>query len=194
MAHLTSESVRRLFVESGALLHGHFQLSSGRHSDQYLEKFRLVENPAVLEPLCEELASRCAQLEAQYTLGPTTAGIILAYCVARHLGIQARFAEPASSGRELRRGQVLPEGARVLIVDDILTTGLSVRECIEAAARHKAAVVGVAVLADRSGDVSFGMPLTALLTERFPSYRAEECPLCARGVPLTKPGSRLSTR
>lgn len=187
---LDAQDVRRLFMESGALLKGHFLLSSGRHSDQYLEKFRLVENPGKLEPLCQEMARRTAHLRPEYTLGPTTAGIILAYCVARHLGIEARYAESVESGRALRRGQQLPEGSRVLIVDDILTTGLSVRECLDVVKRHGATAVGVVVLADRSGDVSFDVPLEALLADRFPSYRPEECPLCREGVPLVKPGSR----
>ncbi len=173
------------------MLTGHFLLSSGLHSDRYLEKFRVVESPATLEPLCRELAERYRDTEPQYVMGPTTAGIILAYGVARHLGVLARYAEPSAGGRALRRGQTLPRGARVLIVDDILTTGLSVRECLQIVREHEAYAVGVGVLADRSGGrVAFGVRLEALLRADIPTYQPEDCPLCKQGLPLVKPGSR----
>lgn len=191
MEQIDDQAVRDLFIASGALLTGHFLLSSGRHSAQYLEKFRLVEKPRVLEPLCREVARRCKAYAPQFVLGPTTAGIILAYSVANHLGIEARFAEPSQEGRALRRGQHIPAGARVLVVDDILTTGLSVRECLAIVEDCGAEAVAVAVLADRSGGaVQLGTSTVALLTEHIPSYAPEECPLCQQGVPLVKPGSR----
>jgi len=191
VARLDEDRIRQLFEKSGALLTGHFLLSSGLHSGQYLEKFRLVENPEALEPMCAELAERFREAGPQIVLGPTTAGIILAYNIARHLGVMARFAEPASSGRALRRGQTLPPHSRVLVVDDILTTGLSVRECLDVVKEHGAEVVGVGVLADRSGGKADpGVRLEALWHADIPAYRPEECPLCRQGVPLTKPGSR----
>lgn len=188
---MNQERVLELFAECGALLRGHFRLSSGLHSDQYLEKFRLVERPAVFEPMASALAGRLAVSRPEYVLGPTTAGIIIAYCVARSLGIEARYAEPAEGGRDLRRGQTLPAGSRVVIVDDILTTGLSIRECLDVAARHGAVVTGLGVLADRSGGrTRFDPPLEALLTLDVPAYDPADCPLCATGVPLTQRGSR----
>ncbi|MGC8667233.1 MAG: orotate phosphoribosyltransferase [Chthonomonadales bacterium] len=187
---LTHSQIFQAFVSSGALLEGHFQLSSGLHSDQYLEKFRLVENPRLLEPLCKTLASRYANAGVQIVLGPTTAGIILAYTIARILGVEARYAERAGEARVLRRGQTLPASTRVLVVDDVLTTGGAVRECIHLAREAGAVVVGVGILADRSGgSVDLGARVEALLTLSMPTYRPEACPLCRAGIPLVKPGS-----
>jgi orotate phosphoribosyltransferase len=188
---MTDQEALDLFRESGALLQGHFLLSSGLHSAQYLEKFRLVERPATFERMSEALAASLAECRADYVLGPTTAGIILAYCVARHLGIEARYAEPAQAGRELKRGQELPAASRVVIVDDILTTGLSVRECMAVVSDHGAQVAGIGVLADRSGgSVTFGASLHALVTLDIPAYTPKECPMCRDGIALTKRGSR----
>ncbi len=188
---MTHEEALGLFRDADALLDGHFLLSSGLHSAQYLEKFRLLERPSVFEPACDALVELLMSFDADFVLGPTTAGIILAYCVARRLGIEARYAEPATKGRALRRGQVLPAGSRVMIVDDILTTGLSLRECIEVVTSHGATVEGIGVLADRSGGtVEFGAPLRALLTLHIPVYRPDECPMCRAGIPLTQRGSR----
>lgn len=188
---MTEEQALALFSKAGALLSGHFRLSSGLHSGQYLEKFRLVENPAVLDAMCDALAGKLAGGRPEFVLGPTTAGIILAYCVARSLGTEARYAEPVEVGRDLRRGQILPVGGRVAIVDDILTTGLSVRECLQVVTARGAVPAGIGVLADRSGGkVSFGVPLVALLTMDVPAYAPESCPMCAAGIELTQPGTR----
>ena len=187
---LTQAHAFQIFVSSGALLEGHFQLSSGLHSDQYLEKFRLVENPRLFEPLCEALAVRYAKDGVEIVLGPTTAGIILAYTVARILGVEARYAEREGESRVLRRGQTLPKNARVLVVDDVLTTGGAVRECIHLVQSVGAHLVGVGLLADRSGGtVDLGTRVEALLTLSMPTYRPEACPLCISGIPLVKPGS-----
>ncbi len=188
---MTHDEALALFRDSGALLEGHFLLSSGLHSAQYLEKFRLVERPPIFDQASDALADLLKGLTADYVLGPTTAGIILAYCVARRLGLDARYAEPATEGRTLRRGQTLPEASRVLIVDDILTTGLSVRECVGVVEAHGAIVAGIGVLADRSGGtVEFGAPLRAVLTLDIPAYSPDTCPQCRAGVPLTQRGSR----
>lgn len=187
---MTNEEALTLFKQAGAILTGHFKLSSGLHSDQYLEKFRLVENPRLLEPMCEEIARRFRTDKIEIVLGPTTAGIILAYNVARLLGVEARYAEKEGSERKLRRGQSLTAGARVLVVDDILTTGGAVRECIEVVERHQAALVGVAVLGDRSGgSVDLGTRLESLLTISANAYAPQSCPLCAQGAPLYQPGT-----
>jgi orotate phosphoribosyltransferase len=188
---VTNDQALDLFKNAGALLSGHFKLSSGLHSDQYLEKFRLVEEPAVLDSMCRELADRFRTEKIDLVLGPTTAGIILAYAVALHLGVPARYAELEEGERRLRRGQTLPEGARVLVVDDILTTGQAVRECIGVVERHGAVLAGVGILGDRSGGkVQFGAPMKALLTVDVTAWDPAECPLCATGTPMTQPGSR----
>ena len=189
---LTNSEALALFQKAGALLSGHFLLSSGKHSDAYLEKFRLVERPALLEPMCEELASRFRNDRVEMVLGPTTAGIILAYNVSRFLGVEARFAEKEDGIRQLRRGQTLPPGTRVLIVDDILTTGGAVRECLEVVERHGALLVGIGVLGNRSGgNVDLGGRLESLLTVKAEAWPAESCPLCAQGMPITKPGTTV---
>ncbi len=187
---MTNEEALGLFRDAGALLTGHFELSSGRHSAEYLEKFRLVENPKLLEPMCKDLAERFADAKPEYVMGPTTAGIILAYRVADYLGVQGRYAEKEDGERKLRRGQVLPAGARVLVVDDILTTGGAVRECTDLVAKCGATLVGVGVLGDRSGGkVQFDAPLKAVLTVEVVSWAPDECPLCRQGVPITHPGT-----
>jgi orotate phosphoribosyltransferase len=193
---VTNDEALALFRDAGALLTGHFELSSGRHSGEYLEKFRLVENPRLLEPMCRDLAERFAGAGARYVLGPTTAGIILAYRVADYLHIEGRYAEKEGGERKLRRGQSLPEGSKVLVVDDILTTGGAVRECTDLVARHGAELVGVGVLGDRSGGkVRFDAPLEAVLTVDVVSYAPEDCPLCRAGVPIDHPGtSAIRTR
>jgi orotate phosphoribosyltransferase len=188
---MTNAQALALFEEAGALLQGHFKLSSGLHSGQYLEKFRLAENPRLLEPMCAEIARRFAEEDVQIVLGPTTAGIILAYNVARALGVEARYAEQEAGERRLRRGQTLSPGTRVLVVDDILTTGGAVRECLEVVRSHGAQLVGVGVLGDRSGGkVDFGARLEALLTVSVESFPPESCPLCQKGLPLDQPGTR----
>ncbi len=187
---MTNEEALSMFREAGALMGGHFLLSSGKHSDAYLEKFRLVERPALLEPMCEELARRFREDSVEIVLGPTTAGIILAYCVARYLGTEARYAEKEDGIRQLRRGQTLLPGTRVLVVDDILTTGGAVRECIEVVQRHEAILVGVGVLGDRSGgSIELGTRLESLLNVTANAWPPENCPLCAQGIPVTKPGT-----
>jgi len=190
-----NEQALHLFEQAGALREGHFLLSSGLHSDRYLEKFRLVEDPRLLEPMCADLAARFADARPDVVLGPTTAGIILAYNVARHLGVEARYAEREGAGRALRRGQTLSSGCRVLVVDDILTTGGAVRECIEVVSAHGAVLVGVGVLGDRSGGtVDLGTRLEAVLSLPVASFPPEECPLCRQGAPLEKPGTTPNVR
>jgi len=189
---MNNQEALELLQKAGALLTGHFKLSSGLHSDQYLEKFRLVENPAYCEPLCEEIAQRFRNDGVEIVIGPTTAGILLAYIVARQLGVEARYAEREGDVRKLRRGQALAPGTRVLIVDDILTTGGAIRECLGVAETHQATVVGVGVLGDRSGGtVEFGVRLEAALTVTAATFAPESCPLCAQGLPIDQPGTRV---
>lgn len=188
---MTNEETLNLFEEAEALLKGHFLLSSGRHSDRYLEKFRLVENPKLLEPICESLANRFRDDDIEVVLGPTTAGIILAYIYARILGVQGRYAESEGGVRKLRRGQSLYPGTRILIVDDILTTGGAVRECIDIANHYQAEVAGIAVLADRTaGTTDLGYRLESALSIQVESWAPEECPLCRQKMPMTQPGSK----
>lgn len=177
---------------SGALKEGHFLLSSGRHSDRYVEKFDLLRQPAATSRACEGFADAFRDSSVDVVAGPTTGGIILAFEVARQLGVAAAYAERESdgSGREFRRGTTFTPGSRVLVVDDILTTGGSVRETLEALQRHPVEVIGVGILVDRSGGkVEFGVPLHALAKMQIETWEPEACPLCGEGVPLVKPGT-----
>ncbi len=197
MTNLSEHEVEQIFGAAGAMLEGHFLLTSGRHSGAYLEKFQVLQWPQYTERLCQALAEHFRLANVEVVVGPTTGGIILAYEVARQLGVRGIFVEndPDRPGhRALRRGFQLRPGERVLIVDDILTAGTSIREVLEALAPFQPEIVGIGVLVDRSqGQADFGYPLHALLHLSIPSYVPADCPLCAVGQPLVKPGSRKTT-
>lgn len=189
----SQDTVMRLFEESGALLDGHFLLSSGRHSARYMEKFHLLRQPVLTSRLCEEFARAFRDQRVDVVVGPTTGGILLAFEVARQLGVAAAYAERVSEGgtaREIRRGTTFAPGSRVLVLDDILTRGGSMRETLAALGAHPVEVVAVGVIVDRSGGtVDFGLPLTPLATVDIETWEPAACPLCAAGVPLVKPGT-----
>jgi orotate phosphoribosyltransferase len=178
----------------GAVLHGHFLLTSGRHSDLYFEKFRLLEQPALLERLVGTMLAnlpREAVGAAQVVVGPTLGGVIVAYEAARQLSIRALYAEREGDGRAFRRGSLLEPHTPVLLVDDVLTTGTSIREVLALLEQYRARVVGIGVLIDRSeSPLAFGAPLASALRLPAQTYAPDECPLCQQGVPLTKRGSR----
>jgi orotate phosphoribosyltransferase len=188
---MTQQQALQMFEESGALLTGHFVLTSGRHSDRYFEKFHVLRHPRHVAALCEDLAERLAPTRPDVVLGPTTLGILLAYEVARFLGVPAAYGEKGSEGaRFLRRPEHLPAGSRVAVVDDILTTGGSIRECLDLVARHQAQPVAVGVLVDRSGGtLDFGVPLEATLSLLVQSWDASELPDWLEEIPVTRPGS-----
>ena len=184
--------VDRVFRDSGALREGHFILASGRHASLYLEKFQVLQHPSETERLCSAIAMRAGALGVETVAGPTTGGIILAHEVARQLGARAIYAErrEGASGREFRRGFALAPGERVLVVDDIMTTGGSLQETIDAVRAAGGTVAGAAVLVDRSGGAArLDVPVEALWRLDIPSYSATECPLCAKGVPAVHPGT-----
>ena len=183
-----------MFQQLGVVSNGHFVLSSGRHSNEYWEKFRLLEWPRVTEQLCRQIASQHKQSSIEAVIGPTTGGALLAQEVARQLDTRCLLAEPApDGGRELRRGFVLHTSERVLIVDDVLTTGLSLRETLSAIERFQPEIIGIEVLIDRSGGdatAQFGVSCRALLSVSAHTYYSEECPMCKEGMPIVKPGTR----
>ncbi|MCK9519767.1 MAG: orotate phosphoribosyltransferase [Dehalococcoidia bacterium] len=183
---MTTTDIEALLEARGALLRGHFQLASGRHADTYIEKFRILQWPDVTSKLCELVADRFRG-ETNLVAGPTTGGVILAYETARHLGLRSIIAERKEDGegREFKRGFEVGPGDRVLIVDDILTTGGSVRDVIAAVRERGAEVAGIGMLVDRTGGrVDFGVPFFACLTVDIASWRPEECALCEQGVEL----------
>ena len=186
-------SILETLRDSGSLKEGHFVLSSGRHSDVYVEKFDLLRQPRATSEVCNLIAERYRDQGIEVVVGPTTGGVIIAFEVARQLGVAAAYAERAANGdtgREFRRGTTFPSGSRVLVVDDILTTGGSLRETLDALAGHPIEVAGVAVLVDRSGgDAELDEPYVALTTMDISTWDASECPLCRRGEPVVKPGT-----
>jgi len=189
---VTSREVERVFREAGAFREGHFLLASGKHSSRYLEKFQVLQWPVRTAALCADIAEWARELKPATVAGPTTGGVILAHEVARQLELRAVYAERNGSGpgREFRRGFELASGERVIVVDDIMTTGGSVQETIDAVRRAGAQVVGAAVLVDRSGGAAkLDVPLRALWTIDIRTYMADDCPQCAEGMPLTKPGT-----
>ena len=185
-------NVEEIFEKSGAILKGHFLLASGLHSPVYWEKFKVLQFPNYTEQLCRMITTHFLKEGIQVVAGPTTGGIILAFEVARQLGVRGIFAEKeGDKGRAFRRGFGIHPGERVLVVDDLFTTGGSICEVIEAVANQGGIVVGVGVLVDRSEQsIDFGVPLFSCHhTIPPPTYMPENCPLCAAQIPLVKPGS-----
>jgi orotate phosphoribosyltransferase len=180
-----------LLEESGAVLRGHFKLSSGRHSDTYFEKFRVLEQPHVLTALCAEIAAHFRESEIEIIAGPTTGGIIIAFEVARQMGIRAIYVENEDGKKTLRRGAHIPTGAKVMVVDDVLTTGLSVKETVDAVTIAGGSVVGIGVLIDRSDQpLALGAPLYAAYRVEAQSFAEDDLPTWLADVPIRKPGTR----
>lgn len=176
--------------ERGALLEGHFRLSSGRHSDRFIQKFRILEDPALVEPIARELALRAKPLGPTVVVSAAVGGIVLGYETGRQLGTKAIFVEKEGGVPKLRRNFRLTPADRALVVEDVVTTGGSVREVLDVVRASGAAVAGVAIVVRRS-PVDFGVPTIVLLDYPVDSYDPADCALCARGAPLDEPGSRF---
>jgi len=184
-------SLLDLFRRSGALLEGHFRLSSGLHSSGYLQCALVLQRPGDAEMLGRALADRMSTLGPTIVLSPALGGIVIGHEVARALGVRAIFAERQDGALTLRRGFTLGEKDHVLVVEDVLTTGGSTRETMQVARASGSQVVGAALIVDRSdGTVRFDVPFHALLAIDLPTFESGQCPLCARGVAVIKPGSR----
>jgi orotate phosphoribosyltransferase len=180
-----------LFRRSGALLEGHFRLSSGLHSTGYLQCALVLSDPAAAATLGGEIASRVRGLRPTVVLSPALGGVVIGHEVGRALGVRAIFAERQDGVLMLRRGFTLSEADRVLVVEDVLTTGGSTRETMQVAAAAGGQVVGAASIVDRSGgSARFDVPFASLLDIDLPTYQPDACPLCAKGLPVVKPGSR----
>jgi orotate phosphoribosyltransferase len=179
----------RAFDSAGAFLRGHFVYTSGRHGADYLEKFRILEDPKATTELAGMIARQFMSQRPELVAGPTTGGIILAYEVARQLGVNAVYVERGESGgRVLRRGFEISPGTRVLVVDDVVTTGGSLAETHACVTNAGGIVIGIGVLADRTaGRAATDVPFFACLTVDFPSYSPDACPQCAAGIPVASP-------
>jgi orotate phosphoribosyltransferase len=187
----TRDELLDLFRKSGALLEGHFRLSSGLHSTGYLQCALVLQHPASAEQLGRAIAEHARALRPTVVLSPALGGVVIGHEVGRALGVRALFAERQDGALALRRGFVLAESDRVLVVEDVCTTGGSTRETMQVATAAGGHVVGAAAIVDRSGGkTSFDVPFHALLQVDLPTYQPEACPLCAKGLPVVKPGSR----
>lgn len=187
----TRDELLDLFRQSGALLEGHFRLSSGLHSSGYLQCALVLQDPRRAERLGEAIASRVRSLRPSVVLSPALGGVIIGHEVARALGVRGLFAERQDGVLVLRRGFTIGDADRVLIVEDVLTTGGSTKETMRVATEAGGHVVGAASIVDRSGgSARFDVPFDALLAVDLPTYEPDACPLCGQGVPVVKPGSR----
>ena len=186
---MTNEQILDIFRETGVMLEGHFLLTSGRHSNRYMQCAKLFQRADVSEKFAKVLADKFDGVDI--VAGPAIGGIILAYEVSRQLGVPNVFMERENGKMALRRGFELKKGTRVLVVEDVVTTGGSVKEVIELVRELGGVVVGVGSVVDRSnGAVDFGVPFSAVLSMEVVSYPPEDCPLCQSGTPAVKPGSR----
>ncbi|MDQ2866775.1 MAG: orotate phosphoribosyltransferase [Candidatus Eremiobacteraeota bacterium] len=176
-------------LERGALLRGHFRLSSGRHSDRFIQKFRILEHPPLVEAVAGEIAEAFRASNVTIVVSAAVGGIVLGYEVARALGTDAIFVEKDAGVAKLRRSFRLKPDDRALIVEDVVTTGMSVREVLDVVRAAGATPVGVGVIVERAA-ADFGVPARALLKLPLESFEPDTCPQCAHGQPLTDPGSR----
>ncbi|MGI6361098.1 MAG: orotate phosphoribosyltransferase [Bacillota bacterium] len=190
---MTQDQIMELFKQKGVLLQGHFHLSSGRHAEYYLQCAKIFQYPQETERLARQLAAQFAAEEISVVAGPAIGAIILAYEVARACGVRSIFGERENGVMTFRRGFELSKKDRVLVVEDVITTGGSTKELIQTVKESGATVVGVGSLVDRSGGkVQFGMPFKPLMSLEIHSYMPEDCPLCAAGTEAVKPGSKKS--
>ena len=195
---MTEREVLEIFRKSGALLSGHFRLSSGLHSGKYLQCALVLQYPDLAEKLCRELASRLElnQSKIDAVVSPAIGGIIVGQEVAKFLGGRAIFCERKEGKMTLRRGFKIGKGERVVVVEDVITTGGSVKEIIEIVKKMGGKVEGMGVIVDRSKPslsdelANLNLPLKSLLRIDIETYSPEECPICKKGIPLQKPGSR----
>jgi orotate phosphoribosyltransferase len=191
MATISAETVLDLFRRVGALLEGHFRLTSGLHSPGYLQCALVLQHPREAEACGAAIADRTRHLKPEVVLSPALGGIVIGQEVGRALGVRALFAERQDGSLTLRRGFSLQPGERVLVVEDVVTTGGSTRETIEVARTAGARVVGAAAIIDRSGgQQALDVPFAALASISLPTYQPDSCPMCAAGQPVVKPGSR----
>jgi len=188
---MTEKETLFLFEELNALLKGHFKLSSGLHSEKYLQCAIVLQHPAIAEKLARALSAKFEGDKIDVVVGPALGGVTLAYEVARALGVRGIFTEREEGKMTLRRGFSIKEGDKVLVVEDVVTTGGSTKEVIDVVMGFGGVVAGVGSIIDRSDKpVDFGVKFKSLAKVKVQTFKADECPLCKSGMPVTKPGSR----
>ena len=188
---MTSDQVLDIYQKTGALLTGHFLLSSGLHSERYLQSALVLQQPDIAMKLCAALAERFKDSRIEVVIAPALGGVFVSHETARALGVRAIFAERVNGELTLRRGFSIRQGERVLVVEDVITTGKSTKETIEVVKQAGGVVIAAASLVDRSGGkADVGVPYKSLVTLNVPTYTPESCPLCKSGSAPVKPGSR----
>jgi orotate phosphoribosyltransferase len=187
---MTDADILSALEDAHAILTGHFRLTSGRHSDRYVQCARILEDPALVTRLACEIARRLGERQVDLVAAPAVGGIVIGFAVAQALGVKFIFSEREDGTMKFRRGFEVPAGARVLVVEDVVTTGGSVAEVIELVRCAGGEPVAVAALIDRGGPKAFDLELFPLLRLKVESWEAESCGLCASEVPLYAPGSR----
>ena len=190
MSGATATDLLRELEARGAILNGHFRLSSGRHSNLFVQKFRILEDPPLVERVARALAESARPLAPTVVVSAAVGGIVLGYETARQLGTLGIFVEKEAGAPALRRGFALGPDDRAYVVEDVVTTGGSVREVIDVVRARGAEVAGVGVIVRRA-PADFGVPATALLDLPIDSHDPSACPQCAAGEPITEPGSRV---
>ncbi|MCD6218790.1 orotate phosphoribosyltransferase [Candidatus Calescamantes bacterium] len=189
---MREEEILEIFEEKGALLRGHFRLSSGLHSDIYIQCALVLQYPHLSTKLCEELGKRFKDKKIEVVIGPAIGGIIVSHEVARYLSIRSLFAERKEGVMQLRRGFHIEKGEKVLLVEDVITTGKSLQEVEDIVKESGGIITGVGCLVDRSGGKSpFGEEIISLLSLKVRNWEPSLCPLCKERVPITTPGSRF---
>jgi len=188
---MTEQELVEVFKERGALLEGHFRLTSGLHSNRYVQCARVLMYPDLAEELGKKIADKFSHLDLDVVVGPAIGGIVVAQEVGRALGVRAIFSEREEGKMTLRRGFEIKKGERVLVVEDVVTTGGSTKEVIDMVEGYGGVVVGVGSLVDRHrGELDFGVPFHPLIKLEIVNYSPDDCPLCREGIPVVKPGSR----
>ncbi len=188
---MTNQEIIAMLKEAGVLLEGHFLLTSGRHSDKYMQCAKIFQDAKYSVPLCAELVAQYRDENVELVIGPAIGAISMSYEVGKQLGVRNIFAERENGVMTLRRGFTIEKGERVLIVEDVVTTGGSVREVMDLVCACGGEIVGVGSIVDRTGGaIDFGVPYRSAFSMDITSYEPENCPICKTGMPLIKPGSR----
>ncbi|MDH4140707.1 MAG: orotate phosphoribosyltransferase [Coriobacteriia bacterium] len=191
---MSAAEVLEALEESGALLRGHFILTSGRHSEGYVQCARVLEDTVLTTRLAEAAVAKVSDLDLDLVAAPAVGGIIIGFAVAQALGVNFIFSEREQGAMRFRRSFEVPHGARVLVVEDVVTTGGSVSEVVDLVRESGGEVVGVASIIDRGGEKVFDVDLTSLVRLEVESWEPEKCPLCAAGEAVVSPGSRRLAR
>lgn len=188
---MSEKEVLDIFIKHNALLTGHFKLSSGLHSEKYLQCALVLQHPGIAEKFSKAIAEKFSKEKVDVVIGPALGGITLAYEVARTLKARGLFTERQDSKMVLRRGFSIAKGEKVLVVEDVVTTGGSTKEVVDVVKESGGKVIGVASIIDRSSQqLNFGAPFQSLARVNVETFEEKNCPLCNKGIPITKPGSR----